>query len=128
PGGGVRDAAVHAAVDAVVHVVGVQREAHAIAAVVDGHRAQLASDRLAVDGRAAAAAGAVDAHAPWLALAEAPADVHRQPGLRIRGVAGGQAPEGLVLGALGHDVDAPAHRAARRLAVEHAAGPAQDLH
>ncbi|MNX45990.1 hypothetical protein D3C86_765200 [compost metagenome] len=123
-----REQQAAARVGGAVLVVDVAIHAEAFALVIQAqrHRAQVFLG--AVLGQVTAAAGHVQAHAPFLAVAVAARQVGVGTELRVADVAQGVAVQRFVSGAFGHQVDRPAHRAVRRHAVEQRVGTAQHFH
>ena len=102
----------------------VQGRAQALATIVQRERADVVLSRHAGQRRAAIAPAGVDAQPPFAASAEAPPQVRVRLRQRRRLPAHGDTGQRLVGGALGHDIDAAAHRGH---AVEQRARPQQDL-
>ena len=114
-------------VDALVLAVGIERPAQPAAAIVQADRADGLFGAAVVQRRLAVLVGAVEAHAPFLVLAEAAADVRLHAQLRLALEGAGQARQRFVAGALGDDVDRAADAAARADAVHQRARALEDL-
>ncbi|MNF41940.1 hypothetical protein D3C84_229800 [compost metagenome] len=106
----------------------VQGQAGTLTTVVQAKHGGLPLQPLVVPLRVAGLAGAIEAHAKTLVIAEASADVDMTTGLAVGDEAAGDFGQRLVASALGLDVDAAADAAIGRDAAEQSARPLEDIH
>src|SRR5690606_33829711 len=101
---------------------------HPLTAKVQAQHGHLAVDALVVPLSVAGLLHAVEAQAELVLLTETTTDIHGTANLAVRRVAAGELGERLVARTFGHHVDATAHAAPRRDAIDQLAWALEDVH